>query len=56
MSSLHDLEATSIDGERVDLSSYAGQVVLIVNTASQCGFTPQYRDCRSCTMTTATRG
>ena len=42
MSSLHDLEATSIDGQPVDLSAYAGQVVLIVNTASQCGFTPQY--------------
>jgi len=42
MSSLSDFEATSIDGAPVDLSSYAGQVVLIVNTASQCGFTPQY--------------
>ena len=43
MSSLSDFEATSIDGAPVDLSSYAGQVVLIVNTASQCGFTPQYQ-------------
>ena len=40
---LSDFEATSIDGEPVDLSEYAGQVVLIVNTASQCGFTPQYK-------------
>jgi glutathione peroxidase len=42
-SSLSDFKATSIDGEPVDLSAYAGQVVLIVNTASQCGFTPQYK-------------
>ena len=42
-SSLSDFEATSIEGEPVDLSAYAGQVVLIVNTASQCGFTPQYK-------------
>ena len=37
------LQATSLAGSEVDLSAYAGQVVLIVNTASQCGFTPQYR-------------
>ncbi len=42
MTSLQDFSATSLDGHDVDLSAYAGQVVLVVNTASQCGFTPQY--------------
>ncbi len=39
---LGDFTATSIDGDDVDLSTYDGQVVLVVNTASQCGLTPQY--------------
>ncbi len=39
---LGDFTATSIDGADVDLSTYDGQVVLVVNTASQCGLTPQY--------------
>jgi len=40
--SLSDFEATSLEGEAVDLADYDGRVVLVVNTASQCGFTPQY--------------
>jgi glutathione peroxidase len=43
MSNLADFDARSIDGQEVDLASYSGQVVLVVNTASQCGFTPQYQ-------------
>ena len=40
--SFFDLEATSLEGEPVPLSRYKGQVVLVVNVASQCGFTGQY--------------
>ena len=43
MNAFHQLGATSLDGRDVRMSDYAGRVVLVVNTASQCGFTPQYR-------------
>ena len=39
---LHDFHAIDIDGKNRDLSEFAGKLVLIVNTASACGYTPQY--------------
>ncbi|MFO0954714.1 MAG: glutathione peroxidase [Isosphaeraceae bacterium] len=41
-SSVLDFKVQDIDGKSVDLSKYKGEVLLIVNTASKCGFTPQY--------------
>lgn len=40
--SIYDLKAQSINGEDISLSKYKGDVLLIVNTASKCGFTNQY--------------
>ena len=42
MSSIYDFEALSIDGKPAQLATQRGKVLLIVNTASQCGFTPQF--------------
>jgi glutathione peroxidase len=42
MTSVYDFQARQIDGTEVPLSRYKGQVLLIVNTASKCGFTPQF--------------
>ena len=42
MTSVYDFEARQIDGKPVSLSGFKGKVLLIVNTASQCGFTPQF--------------
>ena len=45
--SIYDFTMNDIDGHPVNLAKYKGQVVLIVNTASRCGFTPQYEGLES---------
>jgi glutathione peroxidase len=40
--SLYDIEVKTIEGQAESLAKYRGKVLLVVNTASQCGFTPQY--------------
>lgn len=41
--SIYELEVSTIDGQPLKLDRYRGQLLLIVNVASQCGFTPQYQ-------------
>lgn len=43
-SSLYDLKMKALDGREIDFSQYKGKHLLIVNTASKCGYTPQYAD------------
>jgi glutathione peroxidase len=43
-SSLYDLKMNSLEGKSIDFSQYKGKTLLIVNTASECGYTPQYAD------------
>ena len=43
MSSIYDFDAKSLTGEDTPIKQFAGKVLLIVNTASACGFTPQYK-------------
>jgi len=43
MASIYDFSANDIDGKERSLAEFRGKVVLVVNVASQCGFTPQYK-------------
>ena len=47
MSELYNISVKDIDMNSVDLSAYEGKTLLIVNVASKCGFTPQYKDLQS---------
>lgn len=44
---VHDFQITTIEGDRVDLAQFKGKKLLLVNTASECGFTKQYAGLQS---------
>jgi glutathione peroxidase len=56
MASIYDFTAKSLGGEDVSLKQFEGQVLLIVNTASACGFTPQYKGLEALQKTYGLRG
>ncbi len=56
MSNVYQFEASSLAGQPVPLTEFQGKVLLIVNTASECGFTPQYAGLQTLQDTYQTRG
>ena len=55
MTSLYDFSARTLRGEDKPLADYAGKVVLVVNTASKCGLTPQFTELEELNQRTAIR-
>ena len=56
MARIYDFTADTLDGARTQLDTFRGKVLLIVNTASKCGFTPQYAGLETLQKTYADRG
>jgi glutathione peroxidase len=56
MASVYDFSAKSLAGEDISLKRYEGNVLLIVNTASACGFTPQYKGLQALQQALGSRG
>jgi glutathione peroxidase len=56
MASIYDFNAKSLAGDDVPLKRFEGQVLLIVNTASACGFTPQYKGLEALQQAYGSRG
>jgi glutathione peroxidase len=56
MNNLYDFEFTSLQGNTFPMSDFKGKVLLIVNTASQCGFTPHYKGLQELQKTFKDRG
>ena len=56
LTTVYDFSAVTLDGKELSLKTFEGKVLLIVNTASACGFTPQYEQLEALYRTFAPRG